>query len=245
MNIFTKSRKCQGRWLKQSALSVIGSLAIAGAAQGQISTVTNPALNEQISFSEYGGPVSGTVDMTAGKSRVLQFDRVVGHTLIANPAIADVVPMTDKRIYVLAKENGTTSLTLFDKSNNLLGVFDLVVNHDLGLLKRNLYELTSNSNIQVRSNDTGLIISGTASSPHQAMMAAAMAEQIAPGQVLNALETSQPHQVMLSVRIAEVQRTVSKKLGLRYNTFFENIRDLAQRTIVSISLWTRWSRKVS
>jgi len=214
------------RRCRNSIITFAGSLAIAGAAQGQVTTVTSPALNEQINFSEYGGPVSGTVDMTSGKSRVLQFDRAVGHTLIANPAIADVVPMTDKRIYLLAKQNGTTSLTLFDKNNNLLGVFDLVVDHDLGSLKRNIFELTSNGNIQVRSNNDGLIISGKAASPQEAMMAAALAEQVAPGNVLNALETAQPHQVMLSVRIAEVQRSVSKSLGLRYNTFFDNISNL-------------------
>lgn len=212
----------------QTALkAVVCGAAIAGLtvanAQAQSSVIANPSLNEQISFGQYTDPVSGSVDMVAGKSTVLQFDKIIGHALIADPNVADVVPMTDKQIYVLAKEKGTTSMTLFDKSNKLLGVFDVVVSHDLGALKRNLYALNANSNIQVRSNNNGVVLSGTAGSPNEALMATALAEQVAPGQVLNALETAEPHQVMLSVRIAEVQRTASKELGLRYNTFFENL----------------------
>lgn len=195
-------------------------------ATAQTSVVSNPSLNEKINFGQHNNPVSGSVELVASKSTVLQFDKIVGHALIANPAVADVVPMTDRQIYVLAKEKGTTSMTLFDKNSNLLGVFDVVVSHDLGTLKRNLYALTSNSNIQVRNNNNGVVLSGTASSQDEALMAAALAEQVAPGQVLNALETADPHQVMLSVRIAEVQRTASKALGLRYNTFFENLEGL-------------------
>lgn len=216
------------KFMRQGSLSaLIAGIAmlstVASDANAQTSVIANPSLNEQINFGTYGNPVSGSVDLVAGKSTVLQFDKVVGHTLIADPTVADIVPMTDRQIYVLAKKKGTTSMTLFDKANNLLGVFDVVVSHDLGALKRNLYALTSNSNIQVRGNNEGVVLSGTANSPNEALMAAALAEQVAPGQVLNALQTAEPHQVMLSVRIAEVQRTASKELGLRYNTFFENL----------------------
>ena len=213
--------------LKSVGISITCLLATSVIAQAQISTIANPALNERINFGEFGSPVSGSVDIVSGKSKVLQFDRVVGHSLVANPDIVDIVPMTDKRLYLLGKDKGTTSLTLFDGSKNLLGVFDLNVSHDVGGLKRNLYELAANENIQVRSNNDGLILSGTVSSPHVAMVASALAEQVAPGKVINALENAAPHQVMLSVRIAEVQRSVSKSLGLKYNTFFENLRDLS------------------
>lgn len=195
-------------------------------ANAQNSVVTNPSLNEKISFGQYGNPVSGSVNLVSGKSTVLQFDKIIGHTLIADPEIADIVPMTDRQVYVLAKSRGTTSMTLFDKSNNLLGVFDIAVAHDLDNLKRNLYNLTGNSNIQVRGNSDGVVLSGTVDSQSDALMASALAEQFAPGQVINAIETAAPHQVMLSVRIAEVQRTASKNLGLRYNTFFENLDGL-------------------
>lgn len=221
----SKKLRC---FLEKSMIAgAIAVFAFTGVSQAQTSTILNPELNEQINFSGYGGPVSGYIDMVRGKSKVLQFDKAVGHTLIANPEVADIVPMSDRQIYVLAKDSGTTSLTLFDESKNLLGVFDLVVSHDLGMLKRNLYELTANNNIQVRSNSDGVVLSGTVTSPGEAMMAAQMAEQFAPGQVLNALTTAEPHQVMLAVRIAEVQRTASKNLGLKYNTFFENLKEVA------------------
>lgn len=194
----------------------------AGIASAQVTTIADPALNETISLVSYQGPVSGSIDLANGKSRVLQFDAVVGHALIANPAIADLIPMTDQSIYILGKAKGTTSLTLFDKESNLLGVFDLNVSHDLSGLKQRLYQIAPNERIEVRANGDSIILSGQVTDSGVASTAARMAEQIAPGQVLNTLTTPKSQQVMLRVKIAEVQRSTSKALGLSTNTFFNN-----------------------
>jgi len=192
----------------------------------QVTTISNPALNDRINLSASDGPVSGNIEIANGKSRVLQFDRKVGHSLIANPDIADIIPMTDMSLYVLGKDKGTTSLTLFDDAQNLLGVFDVNISHDMGGLKRRIYELAPNENIEVRTNNDSIVLSGRASSPGMAAMIGKLAEQHAPGKVLNIIESNNSQQVMLSVRIAEVERSVSKQLGLKYSTFFEDVEGL-------------------
>ena len=194
----------------------------AGIASAQVTTIADPSLNDRISLISYQGPVSGSIDLANGKSRVLQFDSAVGHALIADPLIADLIPMTDQSIYVLGKNKGTTSLTLFDKEQNLLGVFDLNVSHDLNGLKQRLYQIAPNERIEVRANGDSIIISGVVSDSSIAVTAAQMAEQIAPGKVLNTIKTPKSQQVMLRVKIAEVQRSTSKALGLSTNTFFNN-----------------------
>jgi len=128
--------------------------------------------------------------------------------------------MTDQSIYLLGKAMGTTSLTLFDNSQNLLGVFDLTVSHDLAGLKQRLYQVAPNERIEVRSNGDSIILGGTVSDATVAQMAMQMAEQMAPGQVLNTISIPKSQQVMLSVKIAEVQRTASKALGLSTNAFY-------------------------
>jgi len=206
--------------------TILAGLMTFSPAISQTTTLSNPALNDRVSLSSVNGPIAGNVEIANGKSRVIQFDRKIGHSLIADPKVADIIPMTDMSLYVLGKEKGTTSLTLFDDNKTLLGVFDINVSHDMGGLKHRIYELAPNENIEVRTNGDSIVLSGQASSPAVAAMAQKLAEQHAPGKVLNVIQTSQSQQVMLSVRIAEVERSVSKELGLQYSTFFEDVEGL-------------------
>ena len=207
-------------------LSLLAAFSLPISTQAQVTTISNPTLNDKVELNTSNGPVAGNIEIAMGKSRVLQFDRKVGHSLIANPEIADIIPMTDMSIYVLGKTKGITSLTLFDENQSLLGVFDVNISHDMGALKHRIYELAPNEQIDVRTNGDSIVLSGKASSPAIAAMAQELAEQHAPGKVLNVIETSKSQQVMLSVRIAEVERSISKELGLKYSTFFEDVEGL-------------------
>ena len=202
------------------------AIALSGAfAHAQLATINDPTLNERIQLLGQGGPVSGEFSIASGESQVLQFDTNIDHALISNPAIADIIPMSDRSLYVLGKANGKTSLTLFDEDRDLLGVFGVNVTYDLGQLRQRIYELAPDSNINIRTNGDSIVLSGTAASPTVSTMAVTLAEQHAPGKVMNVIQTSSSQQVMLSVKIAEVQRTASKALGLSANARFNNGRD--------------------
>ena len=212
--------------LLRTALTGLAFLSLTtGLANAQVATMNDPSLNERIQLLGQGGPVSGEFSIASGKSQVLQFDTEIDHALISNPAIADIIPMSDRSLYVLGKNNGKTSLTLFDEDRDLLGVFGVNVTYDLDQLRRRIYELAPESDISIRTNGDSIVLSGSAASPAISSMAMSLAEQHAPGKVMNAISVSQSQQVMLSVKIAEVQRTASKALGLSANAFFNNGRD--------------------
>ena len=93
----------------------------------------------QVSVAE--GVHAGELAVPVNKSQVLRTDRPYSKALIGNPEIADVLPLTDSSLYVLGKKTGTTSLTLYDRSNRLIAVLDVVVGPDVMTLKRQLSEL--------------------------------------------------------------------------------------------------------
>lgn len=194
-----------------AALVVSWSVLVANA---QTTTIDDPALEERISLASSTGPVSGDISIAAGQAQVLQFDLPIAHSLIANPEIADIVPMTDKSIYLLAKGNGITTLTLFDQTQNLRGVFKVNVTHDINSLKKKLHELAPDEEIEVRSNGGSIVLSGQASSPAVADMAVQLAQQFGPDSVMSVVDTGASKQVMLKVRVAEVERSVSKRMNL-------------------------------
>ena len=52
--------------------------------------------------------------------------------MIGNSDVADVLPLSERSIYVLGKKFGTTSLTLYDRSNRVIAVMDVSVGPDPG-----------------------------------------------------------------------------------------------------------------
>ncbi|MHA7901438.1 MAG: type II and III secretion system protein family protein [Henriciella sp.] len=200
---------------------VIGAAALgltlmncASMAHSQTTSIANPALEERISLMSPSGPVSGDISIAAGQAQVIQFDAPISHSLIADPEIADIVPMTDSSIYLLAKNNGITTLTLFDAGQSLSGVFKVNVTHDINSLKQKLHELAPDEAIEVRSNGGSIVLSGEASSPAVAEMAVQLAKQFGPESVMSVIDTGASKQVMLKVRVAEVERSVSKRMNL-------------------------------
>jgi pilus assembly protein CpaC len=136
--------------------------------------------------------------------------------LVGNAEIADVLALTDRSVYVLGKALGSTSLTIYGRNHSLIAVVDLVVSHDIDELKARLFELMPQENIEVRPVNTGLVLSGTVSGAVNMQRALTVAEQFvgSDGQVTNLMSVLGSQQVMLSVRFTEINRSVSKELGI-------------------------------
>ncbi|WP_397586895.1 pilus assembly protein N-terminal domain-containing protein, partial [Sphingobium fuliginis] len=83
---------------------------------------------------------AGQLDVPLNKSQVLTVDRPFSKALVGNAEIADVLPMTNRSVYVLGKKMGTTSLTLYDSRNMMIAVVDVAVGPDVVTLKRQLSE---------------------------------------------------------------------------------------------------------
>src|SRR5690349_16687456 len=115
--------------LKRFALcaAAVGALLAAHPASAQISIAS--------------GVDAGELDVPVNKSQVVRADRPYTKALIGNPDIADIVPISDTSVYVLGKKSGTTSLTLYDRSNRLIAVVDVVVGPDVTTLKRQLSDM--------------------------------------------------------------------------------------------------------
>lgn len=182
----------------------------------------NAPPEELITIGSGNAPYTGEVVVPAGKSKVLRFDRVIKDVMVGNEEVADVIALTDKSLYVLGRELGPTSLTLYGSNRRLLGVIDLQVSYDLLNLKRRYYELMPGENIEVRPSGESIILSGLVTGSGVSSRASQIAEQYAPGNVVNMLGIRSSQQVMLKVRFAEVKRSASKAMGLSTDVLFNS-----------------------
>jgi pilus assembly protein CpaC len=159
----------------------------------------------------YGGQVA----VAAGGSRILRFSQPIGQVLVGNPKVADVIPLGERTIYVMGSGAGATSLTVMPRAGGMpLATLEVRVGYDVDSARRAMRDVIPDEALDLSVRGDGLVLTGTASSSAAAARAAALAEQYAPGKVVNLTSIRGAEQVMLSVRVAEVQRSALQQLGL-------------------------------
>ena len=157
--------------------------------------------------------VTSKLAVPMNRAVVVESDVPFAELSIANPAIADISSLSDRTIYVLGKAPGMTTLTLLDATGQLIANVDVRVSADISEFKERLQQIMPGEKIEVRTANDGIVLSGTVSSTQRMQRALDLAERYAPERVSNLMGVGGVQQVMLKVRFAEMERTVSKALG--------------------------------
>ena len=188
-------------------LTIAAALALAPAAAAQ-------------SYASAGSVHAGQLDVPLNKSQTVTLDRPFGRAMIGNAEIADVMPISDRSIYVLGKAMGTTSLSVYDKGGRVITIVDIAVGPDVVSLRRQLGELMPGEDISARISNDAVVLSGVVSSAAAAQNAVQIAGTYAGGKVVNMMGVGSSQQVMLEVRFSEINRQTGKDIGVR--SFFRN-----------------------
>ncbi|MCP4824085.1 MAG: type II and III secretion system protein family protein [Shimia sp.] len=189
--------------------SIFGA-ALLGVAVGVLPMMATPSYAESLRVVRSG--TSSSLSVPMNRAVVVESDVPFAELSIANPAIADISSLSDRTIYVLGKSPGLTTLTLLDATGKLITNVDVRVAPDLSEFKERLKQILPNEKIDVRSANDGIVMSGTVSSAQRLQRALDLAERYAPERVSNLMVVGGVQQVMLKVRFAEMQRSVSKAL---------------------------------
>ncbi len=162
------------------------------------------------------------------KSRILDVDKPVRKLSIGNPEIADILVLRANQVYVVGKSLGTTNVVLWDASNRIIATIDIEITHDVDTLKAKLHELLPDEDISVNSSQGTIILSGEVSGPAKMDAALALATSFAPedeegntkkGKVVNLMHVGGIQQVLLEVKVAEINRTLFRQFGIDWNAF--------------------------
>ncbi len=159
------------------------------------------------------GSASAPLNVPMNRAVVVESDVSFSELSIANPGIADISTLSDKSIYVLGKTPGRTTLTLLGPDGKLISNVDVHVTPDIAEFKERLQQILPGEKIEVRTANDGIVMSGTVSSTAKLDRALDLAERYAPKRVSNLMGVGGTQQVMLKVRFAEMQRSVSKNLS--------------------------------
>ncbi len=170
-----------------------------------------PGLSETLKVMQ--GSASSALSVAMNRAVVVQSDVPFAEISIANPGIADISTLSDRTIYVLGKAPGRTTLTLLGPDAGLITNVEVHVTPDIAEFKERLRQIIPNNRIEVRTANDGIVLSGTVSSIARLDRALDLANRYAPDRVSNLMTVGGTQQVMLKVRFAEMERSVSKALS--------------------------------
>ncbi|MEH6834710.1 MULTISPECIES: type II and III secretion system protein family protein [Falsihalocynthiibacter] len=159
------------------------------------------------------GSTSTALSVPMNRAVVVESETPFAELSIANPGIADISTLSDRTIYVLGKAPGRTTLTLLGGDGNLLTNVEVQVTPDIAEFKERLKQILPSEQIQVRTANDGIVLSGTVSSIARLDRAMDLAQRYAPERVSNLMVVGGNQQVMLKVRFAEMNRSVRKSLS--------------------------------
>jgi pilus assembly protein CpaC len=184
-----------------------------------------PALDEStarvMTISTRGGASSHQrLTLSLDKAAVVQLDADARDVLVSNPDMVDAVVRTPRRIFLLANKVGQTNAFFFGADGKQILALDIRVEKDVldlsGLMKASL----PNSSIAVQAMNDNIVLTGSVNSALESTRAADLAGRFAgdPKKVVNMLSVAGGAQVMLKVRIAEMDRNIAKQFGVNLAT---------------------------
>lgn len=156
---------------------------------------------------------AGALEVPVNKSRVVSAERPIGKALIGNSDVADVLPISERSVYLLGKSFGTTSLTLYDRNNRVIAVMDVAVGPDVEALRGQIATLVPGQKIDAHLSNGSVVLTGLVNDAGAADRVAQLAKSYAGDKVINLVSMGSSQQVMLEVRFAEVDRQLGEKVG--------------------------------
>jgi len=172
-----------------------------------------PAAVPAQNLTVLSGSIQEPIDVPLNRAVVVESDVPFTELSIANPGIADISSLSDRTIYVLGKAPGRTTLTLLGADGQLIANVEVRVTPDVAEFKERLEQILPGQGIEVRTANDGIVLSGTVDSIVDLDRALELANRYAPDRVSNLMTVGGTQQVMLQVRFAEMQRSVSKSLS--------------------------------
>ena len=209
------------------ALALAGGLAAFGSASGAGPDAQAPDLQQSgvrvISVSAHdAGAAAQRITLALGKAAVVQLDSDARDVLVSDPATVDAVVRTPRRIFLLAQKTGQTNAFFFDAAGHQILSLDIRVERDLTDLAAMIHADFPDSHVKVSALNDNIVLTGSVESAQAAARVQDLAAQFVrdpgksadPTKIINMLSIGGHQQVMLKVRVAEMQRQIAKQFGV-------------------------------
>src|ERR1041385_5610453 len=179
-----------------------------------------PTPQRVLNVSTHGAGVSQRITLALNKAALVQLDADARDVLVSNPEIVDAVVRSPRRIFLLAMKAGQTNAFFFDAAGHQILTIDIRVERDVTDLGAMMQDNFPGAKIHVSAMNDNVVLSGSVPSATISTRAQDLATSFAgdPKKVVNMLKIEANDQVLLKVRVAEMQRQIAKQFGVNLTT---------------------------
>lgn len=204
------------RIMKTQALRLLAAVVIAA---GAASAPAPLALAQQVVRVGVGSDAAQSLSLPRGESAVIELPVDARDVMLSNPAVADAVLQSPRRIVLMGLSPGTTDALFFDAAGRQILSLSVRVGAPVGALQETIRRIAPNAQVTAEAVNGSIILTGTVDSAGESerieRVAATFVER--PDQILNMLSIAGSDQVMVHVRVVEMQRNVIEQLGIELN----------------------------
>jgi pilus assembly protein CpaC len=206
--------------LSRSLFLALALALVAPAAFAQTRPVGDPGARVMQISTRGAAGAHQRITLPLDKAAVVQLDADARDVLVSNPDLVDAVVRTPRRIFLLATKVGQTNAFFFDAAGKQILALDIRVEKDVVDLASLMKASMPNSAIQVQALNDNVVLTGSVASAMESSRAADLAAKFTgdPKKVMNMIGIAGGQQVMLKVRIAEMDRNIAKQFGVNLAT---------------------------
>jgi len=205
------------RWITSLFLAIaIAAVAVPAAAQQVPQRVTLTSISDEPLQPKGEAGAPRMFRLALNKAHVVEFSRPISNIVVGNEAIADVYvePSNPYRVFLISRAIGSTNVFFMDANNRILDQAEIQVLVDSDGLGEAIKKLLPNDQVDVSVYGDSVFLTGTVGSTGQAADAVRIAERFVtdPALVTNMLKVAGSQQVILQVKVAEIDRATRKNL---------------------------------
>ena len=171
-------------------------------------------LNAQERYVTLGTGEVEKIILAPSHTLTITTNRSFSDMVVGNSDIADVFPLTDTSLYIQGMKSGFTNIAVYDEQKNLLGLFDIRVRRDFSELRYTINAAVPSADVEVSNINNRVRLSGTVKDAVDLNQVLAIAAQYSSDPIINSIRIRDAQQVMLKVRILEVERNSGRALGV-------------------------------
>jgi pilus assembly protein CpaC len=163
---------------------------------------------------------SETLNLGSGTGTLVRLPAPMSDVFVANDAVADVQVRSNRQLYIFGKGRGETTVYATGANGKVVYAANVRVGNNLGSVDEMLRLAMPEASVRATPMNNLVLLTGTVASPTDVEEAQRLVQAyIGEGtQVVSRLRSATPLQVNLKVRIAEVNRSLLKQIGVNLLT---------------------------
>lgn len=217
--------------LKRAKLARTSAIALAlslGGVGGLYVPPANAAGGQSYASIQSPGetPRNQDVVLPFGKSTIVELPQNVMDVIISSPDVVESIVHTSHRVMLIGRKPGQASVHMYGHDGQELISLDVRVERDLGGLRDLINEHVPGNEIEIQAINDNILLSGPVANQittdRVTELALAWLNETTGGgntdaRVINLMSSQGKEQVMLKVRIVEMQRSVTKQMGIEFD----------------------------